>query len=304
MQVSIIIVSFNTLLLLQKCLESIFEHTKEIKYEVIVVDNNSLDDTKEYLTGMDRDRSDVSIILNNKNLGFARANNQGIKKAKGRYIILLNPDTELKNNAIKELVGFMERYSDFGISGPKLLNSDGSLQQSVRRFPQLLDQVFILLKIHNIFPNLPPLKKYFQHDFTGYNLHVTRCFNVDQVMGAAFIMRKGVIEKIGSLDESFRRNFEEVDFCFRAKQAGFKVCYVPSTEIYHHKGTSFRQIGLVKKQINWNHDVLRFFFKHRPKWQWVILWLIQWPALLISFIVQILMWFRFPGVARLKKQSF
>lgn len=290
MDVSIIIVSWNTKALLKKCLDSIFLYTKGVSYEIIIVDNNSSDGTQEMLASY----PDIKIILNNQNLGFAKANNQGIRESSGKYIFLLNPDTEITKDAPALLAHYLRDNPSCGIAGPRLLNAGGSLQYSVRRFPKLLDQLLILLKLHNLFPKLLPLKKYFMTDFDRKATQP-----VDQLMGAAIIIKEEVIKKIGMFDENFWRNFEEVDFCLRAQHAGFQICYVPTVAIMHRKAESFKQVNRIRKQLNWNHDLLRFFKKHRQTWQWAILWIIQWVSLVIATVIQLM----YPFIKRLKKKE-
>jgi len=147
MDLSIIIVSWRVRDLLEKCLKSIFEQTRDIEFEVFVVDNNSEDGSLEMVKSK---FSHVQLIANKKNLGFAKANNQAIKQARGEYILLLNPDTEILNGALEKSLNFMRKNPKIGVLGCQILNSDGSLQPSVRRFPCFLDQVGILLKIHVI----------------------------------------------------------------------------------------------------------------------------------------------------------
>ncbi len=152
MMLSIIIVSWNVRDLLQKCLESIFKYTQNIDFEVIVVDNASKDGS---VMMVEEKFPKVELIANQKNLGFAKANNQGIDKAQGKYILVLNGDTELIDSSLEKLVDLMEENKEWPILGCKLLNSDKSLQESVRRFPKFFDQFLILLKLHH----LPFLKK-------------------------------------------------------------------------------------------------------------------------------------------------
>ncbi|MFH1456799.1 MAG: glycosyltransferase family 2 protein, partial [Patescibacteria group bacterium] len=146
MDISIIIVNWKVKDLLEKCLRSIFEQTKNISFEVFVVDNNSGDGSVE----MVREKfPQVALAASAENLGFAKGNNLAIKKSRGRYVLLLNPDTEILDNALEKMVRFMDAHPECGIGGCKLLNADLSLQPSVRAFPDFASQIFILLKIHH-----------------------------------------------------------------------------------------------------------------------------------------------------------
>lgn len=279
MDLSIIIVSWNTQDLLAKCLSSIFNFTRSLDFEVFVVDNASTDNTPAMLQ---RDFPQVHLIANKDNLGFAQANNQAINQAQGNYILLLNPDTEVFDSSLSHLLDFMASHPEIDILGPKLLHSDKTTQASLRRFPKFWDQFLILLKLHNFFPNLSPLKKYHMFDFS-YDEPAP----VDQIMGAAMLIRKELFDKIGLLDEKFWLLFEEVDFCRRAKNAGAKIYFTPQAQIIHHKGESFSQRQALSKQINFNRNLFRYFRKHKPYYQLVFLWLLEPLSLLLALIDQL-----------------
>lgn len=254
MKLSIIIVSWNTEELLRKCLYSIYENNKEISFEVFVVDNNPKDKTVEMVK---KEFPSVNLIVNTKNLGFAKANNQAISKSRGEFVMLLNPDTEIIDNSLIEMVNFLEKREDIGVLGPKLLNSDKSWQPSTRRFPTPLNQLVILFKLHHIFPRLKIYRKYLMRDFDGKSER-----EVDQIMGAAFLIRREVIKKIGALDERYFIWFEEVDYCKMVKEAGWKVYYNPEFKIIHHGGESFIQLGTLKKQYRYFSSMIKYFLKH------------------------------------------
>jgi len=281
-------VSWNTRELLKKCIESVLRYSSGVDYEIIAVDNASPDGTAEMLdsyrhseakpknlvknaqaspTGSFASAQDdgrIKIIRNSENKGFAKANNQGIREAKGKYLLLLNPDTELTENSLKKVFDKMsapggsakggEREASIGVLGCMLRNSDGSIQPSVRRFPRLRDIRVIFFKLYTLFPSL--LDRYLAKDF-DYSCEQ----EVDQVMGAFFCIRREVIEKIGLLDEGYFIWFEEVDFCRRAKKAGWKVVYWPDTSIIHHGGQSFVQVETLKKQWWFFKSAIRYFMK-------------------------------------------
>ncbi|NQU83245.1 MAG: glycosyltransferase family 2 protein [Parcubacteria group bacterium] len=254
MDLSIIIVSWNTRELLKKCLTSIYSETKDISFEVFVVDNNSSDET----VGMvKKEFSQVKLIANKNNLGFAKANNQAIKESRGEFVILLNPDTELISNSLAQMLEFMRQDQRVGVLGPKLLNPNKTWQPSTRRFPNFLNQFVILLKLPHIFPNLKVYKNYLMKDFDGQSER-----EVDQVMGAAFMIRREVIEKVGMLDERYFIWFEEVDYCKMAKDAGWKVYYIPFVEVVHYGGESFVQLKTLKKQLMYLNSMIKYFWKH------------------------------------------
>lgn len=253
-ELSIIIVSWNVKKLLAKCLESIFKNQGNLDLEIIVVDNASKDKTVEMIK---QEFSRIKLIANNKNLGFAKANNQGIKQSQGEFILILNPDTEIIGNGLEKMLEFMKQNQKAGIAGCQHLNPDKTIQPSVRRFPTLVPILLILTKIAKILPNLPSLKKYLAKDF---NYKQQR--QVDQTAGSFLMIRRQVIEKIGLFDEKFFTWFEEVDLCKRAKNAGWEIWYTPVAEIIHHGGASFKQQLTLKNQRIFFQSAWRYFNKH------------------------------------------
>lgn len=273
---TIIIVSWKVRELLKNCLTSIYKETRNINFEIIVVDNGSVDDTVEMVIG---DFPKVQIISNLNNLGFARGNNQGIKQARGRYVLLLNPDTVIIDGALDKIVNFMDEHASAGIAGCRLLNADKTPQLSVRRFPGFFDHFAMMFKLHHLFR----LKHYLM---TGFDYARER--EVDQVMGAFFLIRRSVIEKIGLLDERYYIWFEEVDYCLRAKNAGFKVFYTPAAQIIHLGGKSFAQNFRITNQWHFSVSRLRFIFRHQGLLTFAIILILtplSWLLSLISGIV-------------------
>ena len=275
---SIIIVSWNVANLLKTCLNSIYKYTRGISFEIFVIDNASADNTVEMVK---KKFPCIHLIANDVNRGFARANNQGIKKAKGDYILLLNPDTELKEDSLIKMTKFMKQTPGAGITGCHLLNPDTSHQDSVRRFPKFLDQALILLKLHHLFPQFPAFRRYLCQKFD-----YKRQQEVDQVMGAFFMIRKQVIDQIGLLDENFFIWFEEVDYCLRAKKTGWQVIYTPVTEVTHHFGQSFKQMMTVEKQKIWNKSLRYYFLKHHGFWQYIGTAILGWISLGLAYLTQ------------------
>lgn len=216
---SIIIVNYNTRELLRACLDSIHRSSGRTQYEIIVIDNDSSDGSIEMLRSGYRG---VSIIENNDNIGFARACNQGIRASSGRFIILLNSDTEVFPDTLENLSKFI--IEDMtgpgaGIVGCRILNPDGSLQYSAGSFPTLWSTVLDMFRPYHE-------RKYL---LTGYD----REHEVDWVTGAFLVIDRKVIEDVGELDEHFFMYYEEVDLCLRAKKSGWKVIYTPRLSIIH-----------------------------------------------------------------------
>lgn len=255
MDLSVIIVSWNVRALLEKCLFSVFNPPVGGQdFEIFVVDNNSTDGSAE----MVREKfPQVKLISNKENRGFAVANNQAIKKAKGDFVLLLNPDTEILDNALEKMVDFMKNHLDCGIAGCQILNPDKTVQPSVRMFPDLFTCSLMVLKLHHFKPIFSLLGRYFAKDFD-----YSKTQPVEQVMGAFFMIRKEVIEKIGLLDEGYYLWFEEVDYCRRLlKKTDYKIYYTPVAQVIHYGGQSFKQVMTLKKQWLFYKSMMRYFRK-------------------------------------------
>ena len=254
MDLSIIIVSWNTKELLKKCLDSIYNNQADLSLEIIVADNNSSDGTAKMV---EAHFPKVKLMANDKNLGFAAANNQALIIAHGQYVLFLNPDTEIINDGLKKSVEFMKQNQDCGALGPRLLFADKSLQPSVRRWPTFWPIFLMLIKAPKIFKDLKAIDHYLARDFDYSKLQ-----EVDQIMGAYLMVPRTIFSKVGFFDQRFFIWFEEVDFCLRIKRAGLKVIYNPQIEVIHHGGASFAQEALVKKQWQFFKSALRYFLKN------------------------------------------
>jgi len=228
-KLSIIIVSFNAEKLLRECLTSIYVETKQIPFDVWVVDNHSEDTTVPMVR---QNFPHVNLIENKENVGFAKANNQAIKKCTGDYILLLNPDTLVLQNAVEKMVDFMDANPTVGICGCKVLNEDRTLQLACRRsIPTPHVAFFRLSGLSRLFPNSKIIAKY---NLTY--IDPDQPDEVDAVSGAFLMIRRKVVDNIGKLDERFFMYGEELDWCFRTKKAGWTVMYYPNAEIIHYKG--------------------------------------------------------------------
>lgn len=226
MKLSVIIVSFNTAPLLRACLTSVFESSVGFDLEVIVVDNASSDDS---LRMVERDFPSVRLIANPRNVGFAAANNQALRITSGDFALLLNSDCEALPGALQSLVEFARTHPQSGVVAPKLLNPDGSVQPSGRRFPTLW----------RFFMEVTALYKTFHpHGYFNPREDYTRIREVDEVSGAAMLVRRETFEQVGLLDEGFFFYWEDIDWCKRIKAAGWKVVYLPQARIVHHFGGS------------------------------------------------------------------
>lgn len=279
MKLSIIIVSWNVREDLLRCLRSIEENPLSGEFEVIVVDNASTDGTVEAIK---KDFPKVTTIRNNRNRGFAAANNQGVEKSHGRYLLFLNPDTIVHPNALDTLVNFMDDNKDVAACGPRLLNEHGATQPSARNFPTFRAALYrhTVFRFLRIFRN--EYKKWLMKDFD----HKTQK-EVDQLMGAALMVKRLVIDQVGDMDETFFMYYEEVDLCYRIKQAGWRIVFIPEATVTHLAGQSAAQIP-VRKRIMMLESLLKFFRKHRGKLPTAVFNCLFKPAVILRDLCDIL----------------
>lgn len=252
LDLSIVIVNYNTKELLSRCLESIALETSDIEYEVIVVDNDSGDGSP----GMLKDHFPaVRLIENKENAGFAQANNSAIAQAGGRYTLLLNPDTVVLSNALAKLVKFMDSHPEAGLAGCRLLSADGSLQFSARNFPTVANKLFEALFLHRLFPSLSVYFGEVVFDSRFYD----SARKVGWVSGAVMIVRKEVLSAVGLLDGDYFLYAEEMDWCYRIRQAGYQVYFDPGAEIIHLAGEFKANPKLFAEDM---HSRTLFYQKH------------------------------------------
>lgn len=253
MDVSAIIVNWNTKDKLNDCLNSIYRQASELTYEVIVVDNASCDDSAEMVK---REFPEAILLQNDENRGFAAANNVGMAVAQGRYILLLNSDTTVLDNAIGQVVSFADLHPESAVVGCKVLNSDGTLQRTCFMFPSLLNMLLSSTYLYKLFPR----SKFFgREQMTWWDRDDVR--EVDVVTGCFMLVRREAIEQIGLLDERFFMYGEETDWCYRFKQAGWKAIFTPAAEIIHLGGQSSKQIR-AKMLVQLRLSILHFISKH------------------------------------------
>lgn len=254
MDLSIIIVSYNTRDLLQQALNSIYGNEINYKYEVFVVDNISPDGSADMVR---KEFPQVKLISNEDNVGYARANNQAIRDAKGEYILLLNPDTVVLPGSLDKLVDYLKQHRDVGALGPKIVLPDGSLDKACKRgFPTPLNSLFKTVGLDKFFPK--------SKLFGGYNLTYLdedEVHLVDSLVGACMLVPREVIERVGMLDEQFFMYGEDIDWCYRIKNAGWKVCYYPEAKIIHHKRASSSKRKL-KTTYEFHRAMVLFYRKH------------------------------------------
>ncbi len=309
MRLSVIIVSWNTCQLLGRCLETL---TAELKKQQLSVENediaeqsaarsraeSSVDKRVEAREPQPRQRSNLSeiyvidnasadnsaqmvqekypqfkLIANKENLGFAKANNQALKQVTGQYILLLNPDTEIRPGALGVLMDFLDRHPKAAVIAPQLVNTDGSVQLSCRAFPSFIGMLSELTGISRLMPPGSKLRSYKMLDW-----HHDDEREVDQPEGACLLIRKEVFDQVGFLDEDYFMLFEEVDWCYRVKQAGWQIWFTPTAQVIHHMGQSIKQVK--EKMILSSHKgMYRYWYKHHRNGQW------YWDAVISSVLM-------------------
>lgn len=263
MDLSIVIVSYNTVDLLRNCLKSIYENTENIEYEVWVVDNQSKDGSPEMV---ENEFSQVKLIRNSINGGFSQANNLAISKCENsRYVLILNPDTIVLKETLKETIKFMDANKDLGCVGCKVVKVDGSLDRACKRgFPSPWNSLTYLLKLDKLFPK--------SKLFGGYNatyIGEDEESEIDSLVGAFMMLRKETINEVGLLDETFFMYGEDIDWCFRIKQSGWKNYYYPKVKIIHYKGESSKKQST--RMIGEFHKSMLIFYNKHYKNQYIFL---------------------------------
>lgn len=269
---SIVIVNLNTIDLTVGCIRSIEKQAKDISFEVLLTDNGSNDGSVEAFQKISKEKfwkDRFTLILNDNNTGYAKANNQGIRKAKGKYVMLLNNDTIVHKDALQNLIKFVDNTPDVGVVGSKLLNIDGTLQMSCFNFPTIKNAILeYFLGKKGLFDKFAPLGKDPK--------------TVDSVVGAAFLMTPKALKMVGMLDERYFAYFEDIDYCRQSWKNGLKVYYLPNSVITHYHGATFKK--LANESERWkklipsskiyhglvNHYIINAILWVGQKWQKIV----------------------------------
>ncbi len=281
--ISIVIVNWNTKDLLYGCLSSIFQNAGSARLQVIVVDNGSRDDSVDMVA---RHFPNVGLVPNERNLGFAVANNYGLRRAQGRYLLLLNSDTIVLPGAFDAMVRYMDAHSDVGALGPRLLSEDRSLQLSTRDFPRLDHDVVVLLEVKHWLVLGDLARRYAQRAFEADYLETHQ---VDWVQGSCLMLRREAIEQVGVLDENYFFDYEESDLCYRLRQRGWPTVFFAGAEIVHLGGRSRSRVKAVS--LIWHYkSMLRYYRLHATRRRYLavrigvaigaaghVLWRLLWP---------------------------
>ena len=283
---SIIIVNYNTKDFLKKCLESLYSSIagSSLLVEIIIVDNGSTDGSLQLINSLKEKELNLKIIDNKSNLGFAKANNLAIKKSSGRYVLFLNPDTIVQKETLKIMIEFMDKNPKVGASTCRVELTDGRLDQACHRgFPTVWNSFCYFSGLEKVFPK--------SKIFAGYSLTylpLDKTHEIDAGCGAFLIVRQPVGETIGWFDEDYFWYGEDLDFCYRLKQKGWQVMFVPTTKIIHWKGAAS---GILKhsqkvssasketkiKAAKASVKVMRIFFQkhYQDKYPKIVYWLVM-----------------------------
>lgn len=260
MELSVIIVNWNTKELLLEAVRSIYDNAPHFPFEVIVVDNGSRDGSPQALRGA---FPHVHLIENQENLGFARAVNQAMEVAKGRYLLLFNSDARALPETIEPLWRFMEERPDAAIAGPQLLDPDGTKQNSIAPFPSLATELLNKRFLRFLLPTR----------FPGKEREYSHPIPVDSLVGACMMVRRKAVEEVGGLDEGYFLFLEETDWCWRMWERGWKVYFVPQAKAVHLQGGSVAAVRAEAK-IEYYRSRYRFFRLRKKRSYWVLLFTI------------------------------
>jgi GT2 family glycosyltransferase len=272
--ISFIIVNWNTRDILMDCLGSIYKTVTDIEWEIYVVDNNSTDGSQAEVK---KRFPEVKLIENETNTGFAHANNQALSIMHGKFAVLLNSDAVLKEDSIKKLLAFMTGNPSVGIAGVQLLNNDGSRQNSIDNFPSTETEIF----------NKSILRLFFPGKYPSKNMSYKNPIEVNSVIGACMIVRKEAMDDVGVLDEDYFIFLEETDWCFRMNKKGWKVYHVPDAEVFHLSGHSKKRTPW-RSQIEYYISLYKFFRKNRAPFSYLTLRILKPCKISINLILNIL----------------
>jgi hypothetical protein len=294
---SICIVSYQAAQYLRGCLGSIYANPPQGEFEIIVADNGSSDGTAQMLH---EEFPEVILIENPRNLGFTAPMNQALQRSQGEYLLQLNPDTLVHPQAIGRLIGFLEQRPEAGICGPKVLNTDGSLQGPCRRGePRPLAVIAYFLGLYKLFPKSRRLGGYLMSYMGEDETH-----EVAGVAGSCMLIRRQVVSQIGYLDERYFAYQEDADYCFQARQAGWKIYYYPEAQITHYGGMGGSQVQPYRSILEWHRSYWLYYRKNLARdyfflFNWLY-YLAMLGKLVITVLVNLLRKEKYAGLQRPK----
>jgi len=272
--ISFVIVNWNTRELLIDCLHSLQNAVGSCRYEVFVVDNGSRDGSPDAVRR--RFGHQVQLIANSENLGFARANNQALRRATGTYIVLLNSDTILQPDTIQGLIAFLDRHAEAAMVGPRMIGGDGRLQNSYDNFPCLATELL----------NKSVLRMMFPGRFSGKSATASEPFEVDSLIGACVAVRRKALEEVGLFDEDYFFFLEETDWCLRMRKAGWKIVHHPGVSIVHLQGQSKKRRPSLA-WIEYYRSLYTFFKKHRSRSAYTVLRIFRFLKLVVNLLLTV-----------------
>jgi len=274
-ELSVVIVNFNTRQLLRQCLESLRSAAGGIRTQVVVVDNASSDRSAEMVAEC---FPEVRLLRNPWNHGYARANNQGSRECGGQYLLLLNSDTVVKPDALQHMTDYLHHHPEVGVVGARLFYGDGRIQGSAKAFPTPLN-IFFGRKslLSKLFPNNPYTRRY----LPCLSGDLREPVEVDYVSGAALMVRRALIDRVGPMDEGYFIYWEDADWCYRVRQHGWKVVYLPQAHIVHMEGMSSTRES-ARLIVEFHKSLYRFFRLHYLPARTKLLTPLVWSLLFLS----------------------
>ena len=289
LQLSVLIVTYNSESTIKACLESVFLAGKPIEMETVVVDNRSSDETVDILDNLAAEYTNLIVKKNRANRGFAVGNNQALELARGEHILILNPDTILSKDVLENLLRELQQDEKIGVVAPQLQFPEGGLQKTCRRFPTHMDVIYNVFGLSSLFPNSPRFNGWKMGDFD----HRTRQ-EVDQPAGAALLVRGELFRSLNGFDENFPMFFNDVDLCKRIKGEGYTIWYLPQYAIQHLGGASVKQVRM-KMTVSSHISFFRYFEKHFTKMYQQPLNFIVGILLYLSLIPRLMIYLLFKG---------
>ena len=262
MDLSIITISYNTRAMTLECLRSVYAQTRETSFEVVVVDNASRDGSAAAIAAT---FAQVHLIRNDENRGFAAANNEGLRVARGRYVLLLNPDTLVLGDGLRKMVAYMDAHPDIGCAGCQVLLNETEIQQTCFRFPSPLNVLLDLTGLARLFPRSRLCGRYWMGSWDRESER-----DVDVVSGMFMLVRREALAQVGLMDEDYFVYAEEADWCYRFWKHGWRCVFTPVAQIIHREGggQSTRQVS-ARMYVQLQKSILIFHRKNRGRAAWL-----------------------------------
>lgn len=274
LDLSISLLSFNNKELLANCLNSIYQNTKNITFEILLVDNGSKDSSVQMVK---KEFPKVKLIANRQNKLYIKGHNQNLKRAKGRYFLILNDDTYLPPQALEKMVKFMDKNKAIGIASCQQTDDSGNIDKTCSRFPHPIYEIFEISYIRRLLGNLPPVAKQLaRYRYGRWNRRSSH--EVDVVAGSFMIGKHQLLKEIGYFDDkSFLFFYGEPDYCLRTKKAGYKVFHNGQVKIIHYKSKGLARLDPYTRYRLSQHDLLAYFRKNFSLFWWAVIWLLLLP---------------------------